>query len=56
MTGGQIALIGRNLLTLTDYSGIDPQVGATDDATTARVDQTSYPRSRNYALQIRFIF
>ncbi len=45
---------GRNLITITDYSGFDPETGRTSsgsnvggDATLYRVDQFRYPNFRN---------
>lgn len=59
-----INLIGRNLLTITDYSGFDPEVGTTfssgggvaTDATLYRVDNFSYPNYRTITgkLEIQF--
>jgi hypothetical protein len=56
MTSGQIAVAARNLFTISGYSGIDPQIGGSDNATTARVDNTSYPRYRSFTAQLRLIF
>lgn len=41
-SGVSVALTGRNLLTLTSYSGFDPEVGRVLD----RVDQFGYPMFR----------
>jgi hypothetical protein len=57
MTSGQIALITRDLLTLTNYSGYDPQVSGTTQVTSARVDESDKPPNyRNITAQIRLIF
>ena len=40
--GVTVGLIGRNLLTFTDYSGYDPEVGSVN----ARIDNFDYPRFR----------
>jgi hypothetical protein len=56
MTGGSFAIAARNVLTITGYSGVDPQVGGQDNATTARVDDTSYPRYRSFTAQLRLLF
>jgi TonB-linked SusC/RagA family outer membrane protein len=48
-----LSAIGRNLLTFTDYSGYDPEVGSIRnpfDATGA------YPNFRNYAFSVSFKF
>lgn len=58
-----INLIGRNLLTFTDYTGFDPEVGNTasnanvgGDASLYRVDSFTYPRFRTVTgkLEIQF--
>lgn len=58
-----INLIGRNLLTFTDYSGWDPDVGDTTqngtaggDATLYRVDNFDYPKFRTFTGKIEFQF
>jgi TonB-linked SusC/RagA family outer membrane protein len=49
------SLIGRNLLTFTDYSGTDPEVGL-GDATVLRFDAFGYPNYRTLSgsLEIQF--
>ena len=49
-----LSISGRNLITITDYSGFDPETGRTSsgsqvggDATLYRVDQFRYPNFRN---------
>ena len=59
-----ISAIGRNLLTITDYTGFDPEVGTLfssgggvgTDATLYRVDNFSYPNFRTITgrLEIQF--
>ncbi len=51
-TGASISLIGRNLLTFTDYKGYDPEVGGT----LVRIDSFDYPRYRTFTGSIEFIF
>ena len=41
-SNASIAVIGRNLLTFTDYKGYDPDVGGT----IVRQDSFDYPRYR----------
>lgn len=58
------SLIGRNLLTFTDYSGFDPATGASfsndgvvgSDASLYRLDSFGYPNYRTFtgALEIQF--
>jgi hypothetical protein len=42
-----LGVIGRNLFTITNYSGWDPEVGQ-DDATRYRVDNFRYPKFRTF--------
>ncbi|MBI3005396.1 MAG: SusC/RagA family TonB-linked outer membrane protein [Ignavibacteriales bacterium] len=54
-----VALIGRNLITWTDYSGYDPEVGNTSgqgDATIFRFDGYYYPNYRNISGSLEFEF
>ena len=51
-TGASISLIGRNLFTVTDYKGYDPEVGGT----LVRLDSFDYPRYRTFTGSIEFIF
>jgi len=44
----KISAIGRNLLTFTDYSGWDPEVGLRSDANNFRLDEFAYPNFRNF--------
>ncbi len=48
-------VIGRNLLTFTNYSGFDPEVGQ-GDATIRRFDGFGYPNFRTYTGYIEFEF
>lgn len=50
--GAKISLIGRNLLLFSKYSGFDPEVGGF----ISRVDDFSYPLTRNYTASIEFTF
>lgn len=54
-----LGVIGRNLLTFTDYSGWDPEIGQSQDNTGAdqyRVDNFNYPKFRTITgiLEIEF--
>lgn len=51
-TGASISLIGRNLMTFTNYKGYDPEVGNT----LVRLDSFDYPRYRTFTGSIEFIF
>lgn len=54
----RIGVTGNNLLTLTDYSGFDPEVQLYDSNTQQyfAVDQNSYPVTASYKLSILFKF
>ncbi len=54
-----ISVIARNLLTFTNYTGFDPEVGSTagfGDATLGRVDNFSYPPYRTYRAKLEIQF
>ncbi len=55
MTSGSIALASRDLFTLTNYSGYDPQVSNPDN-TSGRVDRAVAPNYRNLTIQLRLNF
>jgi len=50
-----VGVIGRNLFTLTNYSGFDPEVGR-GDATLMRIDAFGYPQYRTFTgiLELEF--
>ena len=50
------SVIGRNLLTFSDYTGFDPEVGSGDDATLYRVDNFGYPKYRTFTGKIELQF
>ncbi len=59
----RVRLVGRNLFTITDYDGIDPEVGDTvggpgenSDASLFRVDNFNFPNTRTFrgSIEIRF--
>ena len=55
-----ISAIGRNLLTFTDYSGYDPEVGESGEAwgsaAIARYDYGWYPPSRTFSFALELVF
>lgn len=57
-----LGLTARNLLTITDYSGFDPQIGylGTDDAdipaALTRYDSFGYPLQRNLTATVQIVF
>ena len=50
--GVSVSLIGRNLLTFTDYKGYDPEVGGT----IVRLDSFDYPRYRTVSGSVQITF
>jgi TonB-linked SusC/RagA family outer membrane protein len=52
----ELGVKGRNLLTFTDYTGWDPEVGLASNATNFRIDEYAYPNFRTYtgSLSVRF--
>ena len=54
----KVSLIGRNLLTITDYLGWDPEVANYDSATQQyfSVDYGVYPTNTSYSLSVQFKF
>lgn len=54
--GLNVSLIGRNLLTISDYSGWDPDVGDGNDATLFRVDNFDYPKYRTFTGRVELQF
>ncbi|MDN5213234.1 TonB-dependent receptor [Fulvivirgaceae bacterium BMA12] len=53
----RIYLTGQNLLTITDYSGIDPEVNAGgQDQLLQGFDQWSYPMPKRYIVGVNFTF
>ncbi len=56
MTSGSIALVARDLFTITPYSGYDPQVSGSASWTSARTDRNEMPPYRNFTAQVRLVF
>ena len=50
------SVIGRNLLTFSDYTGFDPEVGSGSDATLYRVDDFNYPPFRTVRAKLEIQF
>jgi len=50
------SIIGRNLITFSDYSGFDPEVGAEPDPTLYRIDSFNYPALRTIRAKLEFQF
>jgi TonB-linked SusC/RagA family outer membrane protein len=54
VSGATVSLIGRNLLTFTDYKGYDPEVGVGN--TIVRLDSFAYPRYRTITGSVELTF
>jgi hypothetical protein len=54
--GLSLGVIGRNLLTLTDYSGYDPEVSSSGRPTTIKLDSFGYPRYRTFTGSVQIDF
>ncbi len=54
----QLYVNGTNLVTITDYSGFDPEIGLRDGGNpeTAGVDNGAYPLSRQYTVGLQVSF
>lgn len=52
----KLSLIGRNLLTFTNYTGFDPEVGTTNGTQIYAYDFMGYPnfRSMSASLELKF--
>ncbi|MTI31305.1 SusC/RagA family TonB-linked outer membrane protein, partial [Xanthovirga aplysinae] len=50
------AISGRNLFTITKYSGWDPEVALGDNPTNFRIDEFSYPNFRTYTGSVKLTF
>ena len=58
VTGAEVNLIGRNLLTWTDYTGYDPEVGNSSGGSDAigRIDVYQYPNYRTLTASLQLVF
>jgi hypothetical protein len=54
--GITLGLVGRNLLTWTDYRGYDPEVSDSNFPTTIRLDSFGYPRYRTFTGSVQIDF
>lgn len=52
----KFAVVGRNLLTITKYTGFDPEVALNTNSTNFRLDEYSYPNFSTFSgsIQVRF--
>ena len=49
-------ITGQNLFTITDYSGLDPELGLTDDNLQQNVDFAQFPQARTFLLGVNIGF
>lgn len=56
MKGIKIALVGKNLFTLTNYSGYDPEVATNNGVQYFSYDFMGYPNYRSYSASIEIKF
>ena len=60
IVSGQISLTGRNLFTITDYSGVDPEVNTygagIQGAGSMGIDNLGTPNTTGFDLGLRFKF
>jgi TonB-linked SusC/RagA family outer membrane protein len=54
--GIKLSVLGKNLYTLTNYSGYDPEVGTTDNTQYFSYDFMGYPNYRSYAASLELKF
>ena len=48
----RLSFTAQNVFTITNYSGIDPEVGLSGDPAVPGVDENFYPRPRTFMLGI----
>lgn len=56
LKGAWLALVGRNLFTITDYSGYDPEVRDEEAIAAIRADDFDYPRFRTITATVQIEF
>jgi hypothetical protein len=54
--GVTLGVVGRNLLTFTDYRGYDPEVSDSDFPSTIKLDSFGYPRYRTITGSVQIDF
>ena len=56
-SGATVSFSGRNLLTFTDYTGLDPEVSNFGNQNIARnIDVAPFPPSRSYWFSVSIVF
>jgi TonB-linked SusC/RagA family outer membrane protein len=56
VSGAWVALVGRNLFTITNYSGYDPEVRDEEAIAAIRADDFDYPRFRTVTMTVSIEF
>ncbi len=52
----KLSVIGRNLLTFTNYTGFDPEVGTTNGTQIYAYDFMGYPNFRSFSASLELKF
>ena len=56
LKGAKLSVIGRNLLTFTNYTGFDPEVGTTNGTQIYAYDFMGYPNFRSFSASLELKF
>ena len=56
MSSARIYVSGQNLLTFTNYSGVDPEVAYKSNNINLGLDYDSYPNTRSYTVGVNLEF
>ena len=58
LTRASLSLIGRNVFTVTDFTGYDPEVGSGTGGADAigRIDNYQYPNYRTFSASVELVF
>ena len=56
IAAARLSLSAENLLTITSYSGNDPEVSTRNSVLTPSFDWSPYPRSRSYSVSLNLTF
>lgn len=56
ITSAQVYFAGQDLLTITGYSGMDPEVSTKHTALTPGFDYSAYPRNRTFTAGVKLTF
>ena len=56
LTSARLYISGQNLLTVTDYKGVDPEVGYSSSSSNLGLDYGSYPNVKSYTMGLNIGF